>query len=210
MWILVGLAAVLGLGYYVATHTPAAQAAAAAAQTSQGLLPPGSPTLVKLQSSDSTSFTTITLASGKTVAQFLPTTRDAMVAALAQNGWTVQELLTDPAGVVNATANFTIGPSVVSVSDRNPNALATLRAAALAGLNVFADADFALKLAGSNAAPNVMGSPVFISSAADVPVPIAPTDGEVAATTAQEAVASLDPSFPSSRYVLFARASESF
>lgn len=175
-------------GFWKLTHPGPAQ------------LPGGNPQQLPPPGVGATSFGTIAIGT-QHVAAFLPTTRDEMVKVLAANGWILHTLLAPDVSI------FTMGPPG---QFSGIDALSGMRAAALAGLNVFADADLALKLSGSAAAPPASGNPVFVAAAPGLP-PIVPESGnEQTANTPQQAIDSLDPAFPGSRFVLFAQAHEQF
>lgn len=188
MWIFYPLAFAIGtiVGHWVWRATPVTPA------PTPGQLPPPAPPL----GADATSFATKVL-NGSPVATFLPQTRAAMVAVLRANGWVVREM--------KSAAISTVGPPVAAGS---MNAFAAIQAALISGLNVFADADMPLKISGSAAAPPAASSPVFIAIATGLPSPEPASDNETVATTPQQAVEALSPTFPASRFVLFAAAGE--
>jgi hypothetical protein len=192
MWIFVVIVGLVGGGIWIwerSHHAPAPQP--------KQQLPPAAPA-----PPDASSFTTLEV-NGTPVASFLAGTRDAMVAILRTNGWTVHDLISSLSG-----SSFTMGPGGAAGS---ANALVAIQSATLSGLNVWMDADAALKLAGSPAAPAVASSPVFVTVSPDVPSSVQLGDvAQEIAKTPQQAVEALDPNFPGSRFVLFARAQERF
>lgn len=143
-------------------------------------------------------FTTRQLADGTPVAAYFPVTVKAVMVALAEKGWV---LLANKGPTV-----VSIGPASLAPSDVTIDAAQAIRAAALA-MNVYVDADLAMKLSENPVAPH---SPAFVAASLGSLIPPCPNpddDSDVCKTPA-EAVHNLNPNVPSMRYVLLCRQGE--
>lgn len=210
MWPLIFL--FLGGGIAYAAFRPSAPPAQGtplipSAPAAPAVLPtPSVPAGATFPIPDATVFVATVLADNTACVTWGGATLAAMAQALSAREWRVNVFVSGSMGDPSSIASY--GPPTLA-NAANADALTTMRIAAMAGFNVWLDADAALKLAGTSAT-DPTDSEQYIAFADDAPIPDAVSSNVLATTPVLALQAATDASFDGSAWVLFARAGSQF